>query len=65
MLLATAERCYFGNSSHMTRVVRKSPSSGLKNRVILAYRKLSQLVEMLQVYECMHVWCQKKQKFIG
>ena len=33
---------------YMTRVVRKSPSSGLKNRVILAYWKLLPLVEMLK-----------------
>ena len=33
---------------YMTRVVRKSPSSRLKNRVILANWKYPQLVEMLK-----------------
>ncbi len=32
----------------MTHVVRKSTSLGLKIRVILSYRQLSQLVELLR-----------------
>ncbi len=36
----------------MTRVVRKSPSLGLKNRVIWPYLQLSQLVELSR-YACM------------
>ncbi len=35
-------------NKYLMRVVRKSPSSGLKNRVIFAYWKLPQLVEMLK-----------------